>query len=337
MPILDRAQVLMLHAAAVAAQLDRAAILSGLNAAYVQSLPTSSQRSAQLLIDLGELNATERLADGVLPLQVWIENAIALTGARAEAEVFQRTLDLVANRLDTVATLAKASRSGIPVSGQEAESNEIHLKLLVKTRLPRLLASCDVEPEPVVSRADAPIDIIDGHSRLDQWTYVCKWLSEVGTQGVICTVRIVDEVQTERFSEPLSRWGAEFVAVLLRILGNGGGDGKGDGGGGGKAQVIKSLAHFVAGEERRWSQLRYEVETLVRGNEVSSEALLHVVEVAAMWRQVARALNGDPGRARAASVVTRLVHDGDSRSNYFGDASPEVDEMGAAKAVSGVA
>jgi signal transduction histidine kinase len=94
-PVVDHHQILRVHVAAVAVRLDssRSALLSGLPADLVASLPTAPTPAAQLLSDLHRLNDTGRLPDGAVPLQTWLSNAIALSGSLVKADVFRQALD----------------------------------------------------------------------------------------------------------------------------------------------------------------------------------------------------------------------------------------------------
>src|SRR6185503_9322741 len=59
----------------------------------VDSLPTLPSPSAQILSDLNTLNAMRPLSFGSAPIETWIENAAALAGGRAEAQVFLEVLE----------------------------------------------------------------------------------------------------------------------------------------------------------------------------------------------------------------------------------------------------
>lgn len=90
MVVLVHKEILSLHQAAVASGLSgvRDTLLVGLDSAFVAGLPTTADPSSQLLSDLGVLSRA-RLADGSMPLEVWLENALALAGPRIEADVFR--------------------------------------------------------------------------------------------------------------------------------------------------------------------------------------------------------------------------------------------------------
>src|SRR5262245_57659661 len=92
-----------LHTAVVSAQLtsSRVALLGGIAPALVESLPICANHSSQILSDLHVLNAADQLGDGVAPLRLWLENALALAGPRSEADVFRSVL-ATAEALDAI-------------------------------------------------------------------------------------------------------------------------------------------------------------------------------------------------------------------------------------------
>ncbi len=97
MPIVVHSQILLVHAAAVAVGLatKRGALLAGIPQSLRAGLDDAQDPAARLLTDLDGLNDLGRLPDGSLPLQIWLENALALCGSRSEAGVFREVLALV--------------------------------------------------------------------------------------------------------------------------------------------------------------------------------------------------------------------------------------------------
>ncbi len=93
---LDQNRIHELHAAVISVGLDRRALLSGIHAAFVASLPISSSPSAQILSDLAQLNSVEQLSDGSVPLLEWLRTAAHLAGPRKEGRVFEEASSLVA-------------------------------------------------------------------------------------------------------------------------------------------------------------------------------------------------------------------------------------------------
>jgi hypothetical protein len=81
-----------LHALAITSDLDRAALLAGIDKRFIASLRQASGRSEQIYQDLQELNGRPRLSDGTVPLVVWLQNAIRLAGPRPEALSFEEIL-----------------------------------------------------------------------------------------------------------------------------------------------------------------------------------------------------------------------------------------------------
>lgn len=104
-------QLRQVHDAAVRAGLSpsRSALLAGIDPRFVLSLPTAPSPSAQLLIDLTELNRITALLDGTTPLFDWLGNASLLTGPRYEADVFRVAL---ASAKASAGASPERSRSG---------------------------------------------------------------------------------------------------------------------------------------------------------------------------------------------------------------------------------
>lgn len=88
---------MVLHGAALSARLGgrRAGLLAGVEAGFVATLPQAATPGEQLLTDLDELNAVRALADGSVPLAIWLGNAVRLAGGRVEVTIFERALDRV--------------------------------------------------------------------------------------------------------------------------------------------------------------------------------------------------------------------------------------------------
>lgn len=97
MAILDHRQVLRVHKAILSARLGdrRAGLLSGMPAGFVATLPHEAAPADQVLVDVDALNAAGTLADGSVPLLRWLENAVALAGARTETRIFAQALRTV--------------------------------------------------------------------------------------------------------------------------------------------------------------------------------------------------------------------------------------------------
>ena len=91
------AQVIEIHTAAVQIGLaqSRTAMMSGIAPGFVASLATAASPAAQLLQDLHALNSVGSLEDGTLPLKIWLQNAVTLSGPRRESAVFRRALEQI--------------------------------------------------------------------------------------------------------------------------------------------------------------------------------------------------------------------------------------------------
>jgi effector-associated domain 5 (EAD5)-containing protein len=94
MAVLSHNKLIDLHAAIESAGLtkQRSALLAGLDR-FASLLAENATPSAQIFTDLSELNRTEVLADGTVPLLRWLQNAVALAGVRREKAVFERARD----------------------------------------------------------------------------------------------------------------------------------------------------------------------------------------------------------------------------------------------------
>lgn len=88
MGLLANDQILALHQAALSARLDRTALLAGI-APFDQSIPTVPSPAAQLVVDLYFLNDAGSLADGSVPLRIWLKTAAQLSVARSEHRIFE--------------------------------------------------------------------------------------------------------------------------------------------------------------------------------------------------------------------------------------------------------
>jgi hypothetical protein len=91
-PLLSIGVLLKVHQAAIEAGLahSRDALLTGIHSGFVMSIPVAPTPSGQLLSDLHTLNDVDRLADGSVPLALWLANAASLAGPRSQSEVFRR-------------------------------------------------------------------------------------------------------------------------------------------------------------------------------------------------------------------------------------------------------
>jgi nucleoside phosphorylase len=165
---------------------------------------------------------------------------------------------------------------------------------LVTRQLPGLLTRVVGEPAPVLIRSNVPTKAHSNLSPLDQWTFVCEWLSKSGLPGVVYTLHIIDAVQDTYFSDGVSRWAADFINVLLTNmdLGPGGGDGGGGDDDGGGGDVVRGLRRLISNEARRWDRLKQEVDILRRDGAISDDAVRYATDMSRSWLNMAQALLG---------------------------------------------
>lgn len=90
--MLPHEKIQKLHAAAITARLDRDALVMALDRRLVAQLPHLPNESHQLLSDLHELNRIDRLSDGSVPLEIWLQTAVTLAGPLPEGAVFEAIL-----------------------------------------------------------------------------------------------------------------------------------------------------------------------------------------------------------------------------------------------------
>ncbi len=67
---------------------------------YKAALPTGLPPVAQFMADIGHMNTVERLANGDIPLMIYLENAaVLLAGSPNEQKIIRFTLDLIGHRI----------------------------------------------------------------------------------------------------------------------------------------------------------------------------------------------------------------------------------------------
>lgn len=118
--ILNHDHILRLQTAITSARLTRSrdALLAHISDQFVASLPVAPVPGEQVLMDLDALNAAGELADGSLPLAIWLSNAIPLCGGRQEEKVFAEALERVQ---PGAAARARARSRQSTSSSREAE------------------------------------------------------------------------------------------------------------------------------------------------------------------------------------------------------------------------
>jgi V8-like Glu-specific endopeptidase len=104
MPWLNAAQISALTRAAIASDLivdvARSLLLQGLPAGFRGGLSTDTKPLDQFSLDLGRMNEVERLAEGLVPIVVYLQNAadqLALR-SRPESELFKQIANEIGNR-----------------------------------------------------------------------------------------------------------------------------------------------------------------------------------------------------------------------------------------------
>ena len=103
MALLTREQIQLLADAAIdgglADGMRRQRLLDGINARYrAYHLPIAGEPGQQILSDLARMNDVEQLADGSVPLQIWLQNAVYLTRDLGNAAKVFNSLLAVINR-----------------------------------------------------------------------------------------------------------------------------------------------------------------------------------------------------------------------------------------------
>lgn len=162
MPILDDTEIRELHAAALSASFDqsRRALMAGIDGEFVAGIPDAANARDQILVDLDELSKGGALADGNVPLAIWIANAAHLAGPRAEAAVFGRFVARVAvgaRRPTGVAAVGRAPASKPAVSGNKASRDVISagddVHIVTHAAAPAPTMATPVATQALVSRA----------------------------------------------------------------------------------------------------------------------------------------------------------------------------------------
>ena len=92
---LSHEEILELQRAVVEAHLggSRDPLLAGISPAFTASLPSARAPGEQVLTDLAALNSAGELADGSVPLKIWLKTAVQLCGGRREEKVFADALE----------------------------------------------------------------------------------------------------------------------------------------------------------------------------------------------------------------------------------------------------
>lgn len=118
----DRIQALYTAAVACGLASQQDALLAGLPGAYTATLPHAGQPAARLLQTLHALNDVPALADGMVPLAVWLQNAATLTSASPDARVFKDAMREIGNHGSAVASGSRSTSSTTDSRGTAAST-----------------------------------------------------------------------------------------------------------------------------------------------------------------------------------------------------------------------
>ncbi|MFY9621498.1 MAG: trypsin-like peptidase domain-containing protein [Pyrinomonadaceae bacterium] len=88
----------------------RPILLHGINRQFVGWLQNFKSDLTQLSGDLNAMNSVERLADGTIPLQIWLRNAVEQLSHIDKTKVFSRALDELNNRMSTAGPISEPAK-----------------------------------------------------------------------------------------------------------------------------------------------------------------------------------------------------------------------------------
>src|SRR5689334_12317119 len=108
MGILPEYVIVRVHRAAVTLVEHRTALLTGIRAEFVATLPLVTDPATQTLSDIRTLNEAGALTDGTIPLSAWLMNATILATPHKEAEIITEGISMYIDGSLQVLTLAKA-------------------------------------------------------------------------------------------------------------------------------------------------------------------------------------------------------------------------------------
>jgi hypothetical protein len=99
-------------------------LLAGVDPAFVSLLESKGDPSGRLLQNLFHLNSVEKLADGTVPLKLWLQNAWALAKVLPGATLFHETLTLLENRAERPPEPeAEAREQTVPVAKEPSDTS----------------------------------------------------------------------------------------------------------------------------------------------------------------------------------------------------------------------
>ncbi len=99
----------------------------GIRPAFLLGLPALPSPGLQLEFDLTSFNSVVRLADGTVPLEIWLRNALRHLAAQQQAAVVQELLDLVSRRMSGAPPVADPTAPDLsPGSLPEHVERQVH-------------------------------------------------------------------------------------------------------------------------------------------------------------------------------------------------------------------
>lgn len=85
----------------------RSLLLDGVNFQFVAQMKKFGNDAFQLSGDLSALNSVERLADGTIPFEMWLRNAVEQLAYRDTAKILSRALDELTNQKFSAAPISE--------------------------------------------------------------------------------------------------------------------------------------------------------------------------------------------------------------------------------------
>lgn len=107
----DRIQALYEAAITCGLASQQDALLAGLPAAYTATLPHSGPPAARLLQTLHALSGVPALADGTVPIEIWLRNAMLLSKGRHDERIFEAVLAILPTARQTTTADAERRRA----------------------------------------------------------------------------------------------------------------------------------------------------------------------------------------------------------------------------------
>lgn len=87
----------------------------GIPISYFGGLPINPSPDTQLELDLTNFNTVERLADGTIPLEIWLRNALNFLQAQTQAATVQDMLEIVSSRMSGAPPVQDPTAPNLPL------------------------------------------------------------------------------------------------------------------------------------------------------------------------------------------------------------------------------